>query len=219
MRVWRNPFAGVATIAVGLAGAAALAQSSNTHILTVALPGGGTAQIAYTGDVAPRVSISNRPAPFAAFAPTPVAQFFGPASPFAQFDRISAAMDRQTAAMLRQAQQLAAEARSGRLTETSMHNLPPGSQGYTFVSTMSGNNVCSQSIEITTPANGGPPHVVAHSSGNCAGIPGVGGATGAVSLPNAASPPLSRPDMVWTAAHGSQRYRGLVEPIPTAPTQ
>jgi hypothetical protein len=207
---WSFLLGGVAAAAVGLAGAAALAQSSNTHVMTVALPGGGTAQITYTGNIAPQVSIGDTPA---SFAPMPMAPFFGPNSPFAQLDRISAEMDRQAAAMFRQAETMAAEARSGQLTETALRNLPPGSQGYTFVSTMSGNNVCSQSVQITTPSNGGPPHVVTHSSGNCAAMP-EGGATGAVSLPNAA-PPASRPDAVWTAAHGAQPYRGLVEPIPT----
>jgi hypothetical protein len=229
MRVWRTSLlAGVAAIAVGFAGAAALAQSSNTHIMTVALPGGGTAQIAYTGNVAPQVSISNAPAPLAAFAPTP--SFFGPDSPFAQLDRISAEMDRQAAAMLRQAAQMAVQARSGQPTDTAVHNLPPGSQDYTVISTMSGTNVCSQSTEITTPANGGPPHVVTHSSGNCAGMPALGGVGGAVSLPNAAPPPVSqpapvwtsvpapavRPDVVWTSAAAARPYAGLVEPIPVA---
>lgn len=216
MRVLRTSFlAGVASVALG---AAALAQTPPTHVMTVALPGGGTAQIAYTGNVAPQVSINDvqgTPAPLAAFAPLPVAQFFGPGSPFAQLDRISAEMDRQAAVMFQQARQLAAEARSGQLTETALHNLPPGSQGYTFISTMSGNDVCSQSVEITRPASGGPPHVVTHSSGDCTAAPAVGGA-GAVSLPNAA-PASSRPDLVWTAAHGQQPYRGLVAPIPTTP--
>jgi hypothetical protein len=229
MRTWcTSLLAGIAAAAVGVIGAAALAQSANIHVMTVQLPGGGTAQVEYTGNVAPQVSISNAPAPIAAFVPMPTAQFFGPDSAFAQLDRISAEMDRQAAMMFRQAEQLAAAARSGQMTETAMQTLPPGSRDYTFISTVFGNNVCTQSMQITTPNNGGPPHLVTHNSGNCVGMPGIGGAAGAVSLLNAATPmsrpgpvwtsapaPANQPDVVWTAAHGSQPYVDLVEPIPT----
>src|SRR5512146_3288267 len=127
--------AGVAAITLGLSGAA-LAQSPNTHVMTVQLPYGGTAQIRYTGDVAPQVTFSEGPS---ALAPLP--SMFGPASPFAALDRISAEMDQQMAAMFRQADRLAADARSGQLSEAALQSLPPGTQSYSFVSTMSGNGV------------------------------------------------------------------------------
>jgi hypothetical protein len=210
MRTLRKAlFAGAAAVALGFSGAA-LARTPQTHVMTLALPGGGVAQIRYTGNVAPQASFSAVPAPLAAISPMPAV--FGPASPFAALDRISAEMDRQAAAMLRQAQALAREAQSGRLTKAALRRLPPGSASYTFVSTMSGNSVCSESVEITAPGNGAPPRVVRHRSGNCAAMPG---GAGSIALPTA-TPPAGRPDVVWTGAHGARPYAGLVREIPPA---
>jgi hypothetical protein len=223
--------AGVAAAAIGISGAA-LAQSSNVHVMTVRLPDGGVAQVRYTGNVAPQVSFSDGAAPLEMFAPMP--SMFGPNSPFAQLERISAEMDRQAAAMFQRANAIAAAARSGQSPETAMRSLPPDSQGYSFISTMSGSGVCMQSVQITSPGNGGQPHVVSHSSGDCGPS---GGANGSVSLPTATPPagrsgpiwvtaptakpyvaptPTNHPDVVWTAAHGARPYAGLVEPIPPA---
>jgi hypothetical protein len=223
--------AGVAAIAVGLSGGAS-AQSANSHVMTVQLPDGGVAQIRYTGDVAPQISVSEAPAPIEIFAPIP--PLFGSDSPFAMMERISAEMDRQAAAMFRQADALAAQARSGQLTEAAMRNLPPGSQSYSFLSTMSGSRICTQSVEITSPGNGQKPQVVQHSSGNCG--PPTGG--GSVNLPTAVTPagraeiietnaqaprpyaapaaPTNRPDVIWTSAKGANPYAGLVREIPPA---
>jgi hypothetical protein len=228
MRTFRNALlAGVAAVAIGAAGAA-FAQSDNYHVMTVRLPDGGVAQIRYSGNVAPRVTFGEAPAATDVFATMP--SFFGPGSPFAAMERISAEMDREATAMFRQANAVAAEANSGRLTAAALRNLPPGSQSYSFVSTMSGNGVCSQSVEITGMGNGQPPRVVRHSSGNCGPM---GGAAGTVNLP-AATPqfgqpgpvwtsaparrvvPGSRPDVVWTSAKGAKPYAGLVREIPTA---
>ncbi len=222
--------AGVAAVALGLA-AAAQAQTPQIHVMTVRMPDGGAAQIRYTGNVAPRISFSEAPAPVDVFAPMPT--LFGRDSPFAMLDRISAEMDRQAAAMFRQANALAADAQSGQLTEAALRNLPPGSQSYTFVSTMSGNGVCSQSVEITREGNG-PPRVVRHSSGNCGALPGTAGSvnlptatpqtqrpgpvwTSAPAQPPSAVPaPAARPDVVWTGASGAKPYQGLVKEIPPA---
>ena len=54
--------AGTAAIALaGFCGIAA-AQTSPTHVLMVALPGGGVAQVRYAGDVAPQIAVSDSPA-------------------------------------------------------------------------------------------------------------------------------------------------------------
>jgi hypothetical protein len=220
---------GVAAVAIGFSGAAS-AQNAPAHVITVQLPDGGAAQITYTGNIAPRISFS-APAPIDVFAPLSSAagpSLFGPGSPFAMLDRISAAMDREAAAMFRQAEAISTAARSGRLTETTFGNLPPGSASYSFVSTMSGNGVCSQSVEITRNGNGAP-HVVRHSSGNCAGTAGAASLptvtppsapgpvwTSAPFRPYAAPAPASRPDMVWTSAEGAKPYAGLVQKIPAA---
>ncbi len=206
--------AGAAATAIGFSGVA-FAQSPKTHVLTVRMPDGGVAQIRYTGNVAPRISFDESPAPIEVFAPMP--SVFGPGSPFAALDRISAEMNRQAAAMFRQAEAMTRAVNSGRMTETALHNLPPDSSGYSFVSTMSGNGVCTESVQITSQGNGAPPRVVRHSSGNCGAMPGsmTGGTTGAATLP-AAREPQVRPDVVWTSAHGAHPDAGLVREIPPA---
>ena len=219
-------FAGVAAAALGYAGAA-VAQNPATHVMTVQLPGGGVAQIAYTGNVPPRVTLSDAPAPIGVLAPMP--SLFGPGSPFAMMQRISAEMDREAAALFRRVELATEQARSGQLTEAALR--APGSTGYSYISTMSGNGVCAQSVEITSTGNG-PPKVVSHSSGNCATS---GGAAGTINLPNpspsfgqpqpvwtsAPAPrppatPAKRPDLLWTSAQGARPYAALVHEIPPA---
>ena len=219
--------AGVAAFAIGASGA--LAQSSNAHVMTVRLPQGGVAQIEYTGNVPPRVTVSDVPAPLDVFAPPPA--LFGPESPFAMMQRISAEMDREAAAMFRPAAALTAAARSGQAIPVAFANLPPGAQEYSIVSTMSGNGVCTQSVEITAQGNGAPPRVVSHSSGNCGAQAGPGGA---VNLPTATPPaaqpapvwtsaplplrqgPAAEPHLLYTGAPGTRHYAGLVREIPPA---
>jgi hypothetical protein len=201
MRTLRNTFlAGVAAAALAGFSDLAAAETPNTHVMTIALPGGGTAEIRYTGDVAPRVTLNPAADSFDLWSPA--AWAFGPNSPFATLDRISAEMDREAAALFRQAQMLASQP-PGQLTEAAARNLPPGTQSWSFVSTMSGNGVCTQSVEITTPANGGPPRVVKHSSGDC------GSAAGPVALPPAPGPTRG-PHLMQAQAPESQPYAGLV---------
>jgi len=196
--------AGAAAVALaGLSGVAA-ARDRNTHLMTVQLPGGSIAAIRYTGDVPPQVVLSPAPAEFG--APMPSSAFFGPGSPFAMLDRMSAAMDREAASLMRQAEMLAnAPAFAGNQPiEATLRNVPTGTESYTMVSTWSGNSVCTQSVEITSPANGGQPRVVSHSSGNCGSLPGSAGVIGTPALPA----PTHRPDIIET--HGTSLYAGLV---------
>lgn len=198
--------AGVAAIAVaGLSGIAA-ARDLNTHVMTVAVPGGGVAEIRYTGDVPPQVVLS--PAPTTLSALTPFGAFFGSASPFADLERLSAAMDREAASLMRQAELLARVPAFGgsQPIQAALGGLPPGTTSYTMVSTWSGNGVCSQSVEIAAPANGGKPRVVSHSSGNCGSAPGSVGPIGTPTVPA----PRHRPDMIETGLHGNAPYPGLV---------
>ena len=205
MRVFRTALlAGAAAIAVaGLSGVAA-ARDLNAHVMTVQVPGGGVAEIRYTGDVPPQVVFS--PVPTASGAFTPFGSVFGPASPFATLDRISAAMDREAASLIRQAQMLAnAPAFApNQPIETALGNLPPGIQSYSMVSTWSGNGVCTQSVEITSPANGGRPRVASRSSGNCGSAQG---STGVIRTPTLPAPTRA-PDLLET--HGTAPYDGLV---------
>lgn len=207
MRSVRNALlAGGAAIAVaGFSGVAA-ARDLTPHVMTVQLPGGGVAEISYTGEIPPQVVLSPAPAPLTAFAP--LGASYGPASPFATLDRISAAMDQEAASLMRQAELLAnAPAFApNRAIEAALRNMPPGTESYSMVSTWSGTGVCTQSVEITTPANGGKPRVVSHSSGNCGMAPGSAGAVRTPTMPA----PTPRPDIIETNAHGAPAYAGLV---------
>lgn len=152
---------------LALAGSAAWASTATEHRLTVWLPGGGSEVITYTGDVAPKVSFTASD-----FAP---ASFWSPlAFDRAPVDRIAAAMDADMASMIHQADAMLAlpmmvEPFNG-VTEAGLSAMPPGSQSYTVVSTMNGNNICTQSVEITSSGHG-KPQMVRHSSGNCAAMP------------------------------------------------
>ncbi|HEX3864061.1 MAG TPA: hypothetical protein VHY35_20450 [Stellaceae bacterium] len=211
--------AGVAALALGVAGSASAQNSqpsgTQTHVMTVRLPDGGIGQVRYVGDVPPQIVFDNAAsAPMRSFFPS---SFFG-GSPFAMLDQISAEMDRQAATMFRQADAMAAMAQSGtQPTEAAMRALPPGSENYTFVSTLSGNGVCSRSVEITSQGNGAAPKVVSHSSGSCGATASAGGPINpSGNLPTATAPVAPRPDVVWTSAHGAHPAAGLVHEIPPA---
>ena len=193
--------AGIAlSAAAGFSGSAA-ARSSSPHVLTVAVPGGGSVQIYYTGDVAPQVSFSPAPVALGNVAAMP--------SPFTQLDRISAMMDRQAEIMLHQAAAIAAMPRfqPEQLTAAEFRNLPAGSQGYSFSSVITGDGVCTRSVEITSTGNGAPPKVVTHTSGTCAPE---GGTTGTAGLPAARPPQQRQPDLIMTEGQGQPHYASLV---------
>jgi hypothetical protein len=208
--VMRNVRTGllVGATAIALAGSAgmAAARDLDTHVMTVEVPGGGAAEIRYTGDVPPQVVFNPAPAPLSALAP--YGAFFGPASPFAELGRISAAMDREAASLMRQAEMLTQTPAftTNQPIQAVLGNMPPGATSYSMISTWSGNGVCTQSVEIITPTNGGKPRVVSHSSGNCGSAPGTIGPIGTPTLP----PPAQRPDILETGVHGNSPYPGLV---------
>ena len=181
---------GAAVAALGFCGLA-LAQGPQVHTMTVTLPGGGVEQIQYTGPVAPKIYVGDAPAPIFAAMPS----FFGSGSPFAEMERISAAMDRQADQMFRQA--AAIQAGSALPNLTAVSDMPAGSHEYSFVSTMSGNNVCSRSMVITSQGNGAAPRVVTHTSGNCSAV-GAPGYQVPAQLP--AALPQSGPRMIMTKA-------------------
>jgi hypothetical protein len=156
--------AGAAAIVLVGAGLAA-AEIKNTHVLDVCLPDGSLAHIRYVGDRPPTVSFA--PAPPALSIFSPASDPFGPASPFATLEQISQAMDRQAEAMLREV-----SARPGLFTgpdmmQVDVERLPPGARGFSMVSTMSGNGVCTRSVEYRSLGDGKPPQVVTRTSGAC----------------------------------------------------
>ena len=201
--------AGIAALGIGFSGAA---SAQTTNLMTVPVPGGGLAEIRYVGDVPPRVVFLPAPATVSAWAP--VSSFFGGESPFAMIDRISAEMDRRTAAMFRYAEAMANQAPGSPLIEARFGNLPPGSQSFTYVSTMSGNGVCTQSMRITSTGNG-PPHVERHSSGNCgpAAAPSGPAVTRPVLPAPAPATPANQPDLILTQNTGANPYAGMVRQV------
>ncbi|HTQ13064.1 MAG TPA: hypothetical protein VMH86_04240 [Rhizomicrobium sp.] len=145
--------------ALALATTAALASDNAMHHMTVRLPDGGTAQIAYTGSVAPRVTFDTAPLPV--YWPAPAAF-----APLADFSRIAYDMDRQMDLMLAQAQQMAAAPQG--LTQAQLAGMPAGTSSFTYVSTGAGGRFCARSTEIAIGA-GGKRQVHSSTSGDCAG--------------------------------------------------
>ena len=138
------------------------------HVLNVALPDGTIQQIRYRGDTPPAVVFTPV---HRAMLPVAFGDPFAMA-PFAEFDRIAAAMDRQMDAMLRQASTLAAQpvGPDGKIDQATFAKLPAGTVQYSFVSSSSGNGTCSRSVQVTSFGPNQQPKVVSQSSGNCTGI-------------------------------------------------
>jgi hypothetical protein len=150
---------GIAAVALTGICTVAIAGENAVHSMTVALPEGGTAVIQYTGAVAPKVNFDADPV---------AAEFFGPASPFAAFQRLSAQMNLEMAAMMRQADAVAMQLpRIDQPLNADLRNLPAGVTEYSIVSTTNGNGFCSRSMEITSIGNGQKPKVVTRASGDC----------------------------------------------------
>ena len=152
-------FAGIATLA--LAGTA-MAATAKDHVLNITLPDGSIEQIHYTGDVAPRVALAP---PREIAVPVMI-------DPFADFDRISAAMDRQMDAMLREASTMAARPVSpdGKIDMAAFGKMPAGTMHYSFVSTSNGSGTCSRSVQVTSFGPDQQPKVVSQSSGDCSAM-------------------------------------------------
>jgi hypothetical protein len=203
--------AGAAALALfGIAGAAS-AESPPTHVLTIQLPGGGTEQIRYAGDVPPQIVLQ----PDVGSLPValgPPAGFWD--TPFAGFDRIAAEMDRNAATLLRQAEAM---------TNASLLDAdklgggawPAGGEGYSFIASLSGDGVCTRSVTITSGGDGAQPRVVSHTSGTC------GPAPRAIEPAGQPAAPARRPDTINVKAERAPSpaplYAGLVHPIPAWP--
>lgn len=142
---------------IALAGTAVALAGEPVHHMTVTLPDGGTGEITYTGNVAPKVTFHD-----GAFAPVAFAN--DPA--FAMLERAQADMQHQMQAMQALFRSNAAALSAPGMSEAALSKLPAGAQGYSFISTMSGNGTCMQSVQITSTGNG-KPNVVRRSSGNC----------------------------------------------------
>jgi len=145
-------------------------QSTRTHQMTVRLPDGSLEMIRYSGSQPPAITFRDGSDPafplIAAFDP------FGTASPFADMERISAAMDREAATMMNNPR-LFAQWPDGAddLMKVDLSRLPAGARGYSMISTTSGKGTCTQTMEYFNSGNG-KPQVKTSSSGRCGALQG-----------------------------------------------
>ena len=155
--------AGIAAVALAGSAGLALAKGPALHTMTLQMPGGGTAQIQYSGNVPPKVTFD--PQPF-------MADFYSPESPFATLDRISAEMNREMSALAREADTMTMPLwNPDGIFDAGLGNAPPGVTQYSMITTMSGDgHVCTRSMEMTSTGKGKRPKVVSHTSGDCHAI-------------------------------------------------
>lgn len=143
---------------------AAFAAAEKFHTLKVDLPDGSVAHITYAGDVAPKVAIEpGDPRQLAAF------------DPFAAMERDIALMEQRHAQILQQVAQMQRAAAEGQAAHPGQvlvsGNLPAGSSySYTMVSTSTGKNGCTQTVEYRSDGAAAEPKVTRTSSGDCDAI-------------------------------------------------
>ncbi|MCF8706634.1 MULTISPECIES: hypothetical protein [Sphingomonadaceae] len=170
--------------AAAIAGTA-LAAANHNRVMTVDLPDGSLARIEYQGDVAPKVTVE----PVLQFVPVGLTDL-AIASPITLFDRIAADMDRQFYAMLQRVRMIDAATATGATQDrATFDSLPAGTVSYRFVSTSTGNGMCSRSIQVISLGADRQPKVVSSSSGDC-------GAPTRAPIPAVATPekPEARPN-------------------------
>lgn len=153
----------LATLGIAaLAGAAIAADRT----MLVAFPDGSVQHIALPDAAPPRILVVQ--------APTPIS-FFGPGSPFAEMERISAMMDAQADAMLRQAAMIQAQTPSpapGKgIVMTNAQGQPVGVMHYSFTSSTTSADGCTQTVSYSSDGSSGSadqPKVIRTSAGSCA---------------------------------------------------
>jgi hypothetical protein len=141
-----------------VAGTAA-AAAEKLHTMNVSLPDGSVAQIEYSGDVAPQVTVQPTEAQAAAYA-----------DPFAELDRMAAYMEAQHQAMMQQVAAMekaavqAGTAAPGQMTLVG--NLPAGTQ-FSYVSSTTDEHGCTQTVEYSSDGSSAQPKVTRTSAGSC----------------------------------------------------
>lgn len=150
----------LAGAAAVLAAGTAPAFASERNRMTVALPDGALAEVEYVGDVAPRVTV----VPVAARLPIL-------SDPFAEMERMAAAMQARHRAMMRQVaalQQLATQAETAP-GMTLASSLPAGVR-YTMVSSTTDANGCTRTVRYSSDGSSETPQVTRASAGSCAAV-------------------------------------------------
>jgi hypothetical protein len=159
--------AGIALLCAGVAEAA----TAKLHTMTVDAPDGGTIQVHYTGDVAPQVH----------FVPASPAQI-AMVDPFAQMQRVSAAMDAQMQAMMQRAalmqqqavqlQQAAQSAGSDAVAGNTMPGLTmvgtlPQGVHVSYYSSSTDARGCTRSVSYSSDGSGAQPKLTQAASNGC----------------------------------------------------
>lgn len=158
----------IATVASAAIAGAALAAGDDAKMMLVALPDGSVQHIRYQGDIAPQLIVLPTAQPVNLFDVA-----FGPGSPFAEMERISAAMDAHAAAMLRRAAAMQADVASPDreglgIIMTNAQGEPVGAMRYSYVSTVTTADGCTQTISYSSDgATTRQPKVIKTSSGSC----------------------------------------------------
>ena len=151
---------GVAVILAASAGLA-LAAMPAMHTLTVKMPDGGTADIQYAGDVAPKVSFKDSPAA----NPFPAGAAFLDDPAFADMQRLSAAMDKQMNDAMSQMTAPGAMMKTGGMDADG--NLPAGVTWSSLSNQPHGGTFCARSVEMTQGPGDKAPKIVTKTEGQC----------------------------------------------------
>lgn len=155
---------GIASAA--LAGAA-LAADAPAKVMLVALPDGSVEHVRLADDAAPHLVLIHTPAPADIFETA-----FGPSSPFAEMDRLAAAMEAHAASMMRQAATMAAETpfSDGKgIVMANAQGQPVGVMHYSYVSSTTSADGCTRTVQYSSDgaAPDDRPRMIQTSSGSC----------------------------------------------------
>jgi hypothetical protein len=141
----------------------AAAGIKNAHVLDMRLPDGSLAHIRYIGDTPPTVSFAPAPMALSSLSSDP------DLAPLTALERTTETLDRQVDAIFRQFNGWSAMALGDPdLTQVGLGSPNGDVQGFSMVSTMSGNGVCTRSVRYRSLGAGKPPQVVTRISGDCA---------------------------------------------------
>lgn len=151
--------AGVAAVAAVVAGPA-LAHALKYHEMDVRGPDGEVAHIRYTGNTPPQVR----------FDAQPVADNFGGffyMRPFAEMERVSAALDRQAAEMMQEINSpVFFSVPSPQAIQARLGAMPRGAEGYSMMTISENGKTCTERMSYDYTGNG-KPQVQKASYGDC----------------------------------------------------